>query len=115
MTFTPKVHCRFRNADGKCDSDETHWMLGLLRSKCRIDPGQERQCAFREPPDRPRATFDSIPHGSAVDPAGFEWEIAKVTDNRVEIRIRDPYDGAVEELVVPIARLRESGPTQVSE
>lgn len=57
--------------------------------------------------------FDSISHGPAIDPAGFEWDVAKVTDGEILLRVRDPYDGKVEEVIVARGMIaRKNGPAK---
>jgi hypothetical protein len=108
-----KVFCRSYD-DGKCTHEE-RMIFGLIHRRCCVDPGDEGSCSFREPPERPRALFDALSHGPAIDPDGFEWEVAKVTKDSVILRVRDPYDGAVHNIDISRSSLGSSDPTHAAD
>ena len=95
------VYCKYFEArTGKCNHNKRRWCKGLFRSNCNIEPLRESNCEHRERPDSVNIPFDSISHGPAVDPEGFEWEVSKVTDSEISLRVRDPYDSKVEEMII---------------
>lgn len=102
------VYCKYFEArTGKCNHPERRWCKKLLRSRCTVEPMQESLCEHRERPESLQIPFDSISHGAAVDSDGFEWEVSRVTDKSVFLRVRDPYDGKVEEISVERVMIKQ--------
>jgi|APIni6443716594_1056825.scaffolds.fasta_scaffold00008_20 hypothetical protein len=95
-----KVSCVYYNS-GKCEHGSKRiFGLFIRRQECEFSADNFTTCPVSEAILEKYASFDPVKHGPTIDPDGREWEICKVTRETVVIRIRDPYDSAVNEVSV---------------
>jgi len=89
------VYCKFFDPQtGRCNHEHGRVLLGMMRMKCPYQPTHESSCRMRIRPDIDEGSVHSeqMCHGPCIDLQGFEWEVARVTEEQVFLRIRSPYD-----------------------